>query len=204
MLHINKLRENKDSYIALLKIKNIDATDLITNAIAKDDERKATQQKADEFLAKGNQLAKQIGDLYKKGKAAEANVLKEESSSIKENSKALQAKKSELEKEIQDILVQIPNVPHPSVPQGKSDADNVTIKEVGTIPILMKGAKPHWELTTDYSLIDFELGNKITGAGFPVYTHNGAKLQGALIAYFLDKNIAIILLFEHSSISSNS
>jgi seryl-tRNA synthetase len=190
MLHINKLRENKDSYIALLKIKNIDATDLITNAIAKDDERKATQQKADEFLAKGNQLAKQIGDLYKKGKAAEANVLKEESSSIKENSKALQAKKSELEKEIQDILVQIPNVPHPSVPQGKSDADNVTIKEVGTIPILMKGAKPHWELTTDYSLIDFELGNKITGAGFPVYTHNGAKLQRALIAYFLDKNIA--------------
>jgi seryl-tRNA synthetase len=190
MLHINKLRENKDSYIALLKIKNIDATDLITNAIAKDDERKATQQKADEFLAKGNQLAKQIGDLYKKGKAAEANVLKEESSSIKENSKALQAKKSELEKEIQDILVQIPNVPHPSVPQGKSDADNVTIKEVGAIPILMKGAKPHWELTTDYSLIDFELGNKITGAGFPVYTHNGAKLQRALIAYFLDKNIA--------------
>lgn len=102
----------------------------------------------------------------------------------------MQVKQSELEKEIQDILVQIPNVPHPTVPQGKSDADNVTIKEVGTIPILMKGAKPHWELTTDYSLIDFELGNKITGAGFPVYTHNGAKLQRALITYFLDKNIA--------------
>jgi len=188
MLHINKIRENKESYIALLKIKNIDATDLIANAIAKDDERKATQQKADELLAKGNQLAKQIGEFYKTGKAAEANVLKEESSLIKENSKALQTKQSELEKEIQDILVQIPNIPHPTVPAGKSDADNVTLKEVGTIPTLMEGAKPHWELTTDYSLIDFELGNKITGAGFPVYTNRGAKLQRALIAYFLDKN----------------
>ena len=190
MLHINKIRENKESYIALLKIKNIDATDLIANAIAKDDERKATQQKADELLAKGNQLAKQIGEFYKTGKAAEANILKEESSLIKENSKALQTKQSELEKEIQDILVQIPNIPHPTVPAGKSDADNITLKEVGTIPTLMEGAKPHWELTTDYSLIDFELGNKITGAGFPVYTNRGAKLQRALIAYFLDKNTA--------------
>ena len=188
MLHINKIKENKENYIELLKIKNIDAFDLIANAIAKDDERKATQQQADELLAKGNQLAKQIGELYKTGKAEEANVLKEESSAIKENSKALQARQSELEKEIQDILVQIPNIPHPSVPAGKSDADNITIKEVGTIPTLMEGAKPHWELTTDYSLIDFELGNKITGAGFPVYTNKGAKLQRALIAYFLDKN----------------
>ncbi|MDC3305329.1 serine--tRNA ligase [Flavobacteriales bacterium] len=188
MLHINKIRENKESYITLLKLKNMDATELFIAVIAKDDERKATQQKADELLAKGNQLAKQIGELYKTGKAAEANVLKEESSSIKEQSKALQARQSELEKEIQDILVQIPNIPHPTVPLGKSDADNVILKEVGTIPTLMEGAKPHWELTTDYSLIDFELGNKITGAGFPVYTNKGAKLQRALIAYFLDKN----------------
>ena len=188
MLHINKIRENKDSYIKLLKIKNFDATELLGLVIQKDDERKATQQKADEFLSKGNQLAKQIGELYKTGKAQEANVLKEESSNIKEESKALQIKQTELEKEIQDILVQIPNIPFPTVPNGKSDADNVTIKEVGTIPTLMEGAKPHWELTTDYSLIDFELGNKITGAGFPVYTNKGAKLQRALIAYFLDKN----------------
>jgi seryl-tRNA synthetase len=189
MLHINKIRENKESYISLLKIKNIDTTDLIANAIAKDDERKATQQKADELLTKGNQLAKQIGELYKTGKVAEANVLKEESSSLKESSKALQVKQGELEKEIQDILVQIPNVPHPSVPVGKSDTDNITIKEVGTIPTLIEGAKPHWDLTNDYKLIDFNLGNKITGAGFPVYTNKGAKLQRALIAYFLDKNI---------------
>ncbi len=188
MLHINKLRENRDSYIELLKIKNFDASTLIDAVISKDDERKATQQKADELLSKGNQLAKQIGELYKTGKAVEANVLKEESSAIKESSKALQTKQSELEKEIQDILVQIPNIPYPTVPEGKSDADNVTLKEVGAIPTLMEGAKPHWELTSDYNLIDFELGNKITGAGFPVYVNKGAKLQRALISYFLDKN----------------
>ena len=158
--------------------------------IAKDDERKATQQQADELLAKGNQLAKQIGELYKTGKAAEANVLKEESLTFKESSKALQTKQTDLQKEIRDILVQIPNIPHPTVPTGKSDADNLTLKEVGEIPKLMEGAKPHWELTTDYNMIDFELGNKITGAGFPVYIDKGARLQRALIAYFLDKNTA--------------
>jgi len=188
MLHINKLRENRDSYIELLKIKNFDVSTLIDAVISKDDERKVTQQKADELLSKGNQLTKQIGELYKTGKAVEANVLKEESSSIKESSKALQTKQSELAKEIQDILVQIPNIPYPTVPAGKSDADNVTLKEVGAIPTLMEGAKPHWELTSDYNLIDFELGNKITGAGFPVYVNKGAKLQRALISYFLDKN----------------
>jgi seryl-tRNA synthetase len=188
MLHINKIRENKDSYIKLLKIRNFDASELLGLVIQKDDERKATQQKADEFLSKGNQLAKQIGEFYKTGRIQEANVLKEESSYIKEESKVLQIKQIKLEKEMQDILVQIPNIPFPTVVNGKSDADNVTIKEVGTIPTLMQGDKPHWELTTDYSLIDFELGNKITGAGFPVYTNKGAKLQRALIAYFLDKN----------------
>ena len=188
MLHINKIRDNRDSYIEQLKIKNFDAFTLIDAVIFKDDERKVTQQKADELLSKGNQLAKQIGELYKTGKAVEANVLKEESSAIKESSKALQTKQSELEKEIQDILVQIPNIPYTTVPAGKSDADNVTLKEVGAIPTLMESAKPHWELTSDYNLIDFELGNKITGAGFPVYVNKGAKLQRALISYFLDKN----------------
>ncbi|MDB9809137.1 serine--tRNA ligase [Flavobacteriales bacterium] len=190
MLHINKIRENKENYITLLKVKNMDATDLFDAVIAKDDERKATQQQADELLAKGNQLAKQIGELYKTGKAAEANVLKEESLTFKESSKVLQTQQTDLQKEIQDILVQIPNIPHPSVPAGKSDADNLTLKEVGEIPRLMEGAKPHWELTTDYNMIDFELGNKITGAGFPVYIDKGARLQRALIAYFLDKNTA--------------
>ncbi|MDA1009207.1 MAG: serine--tRNA ligase [Bacteroidetes bacterium] len=190
MLHINKIRDNKEAYITLLKVKNMDATELFNAVISLDDQRKATQQKADEFLAKANQLAIQIGELYKTGKSQEANALKEESSRIKEESKVLQHKQAELENEIQNILVQIPNIPHSSVPAGKSDTDNITIKESGKIPILMAGAKPHWELTSKYSLIDFELGNKISGAGFPVYTNKGARLQRALIAYFLDKNIA--------------
>ena len=190
MLHINKIRDNKEAYITLLKVKNMDATELFNAVISLDDERKSTQQKADEFLAKGNQLAIQIGELYKTGNSQEANALKEESSRIKEESKVLQHKQAELEKDIQNILVQIPNIPHSSVPVGKSDTDNITIKESGKIPTLMSGAKPHWELTSKYSLIDFELGNKISGAGFPVYTNKGARLQRALIAYFLDKNIA--------------
>jgi seryl-tRNA synthetase len=190
MLHINKIRENKGDYITLLKVKNVDVTELFNAVISLDDSRKLTQQKADEFLAKGNQIASQIGELYKTGKKQEANALKEKSLLIKQESKALQQKQSELEREIQDILVQIPNIPHSSVPTGKSDADNIITKESGKKPTLMDGAKPHWELTSEYSLIDFELGNKITGAGFPVYINKGAKLQRALIAYFLDKNIA--------------
>jgi seryl-tRNA synthetase len=190
MLHINKIRDNKEAYITLLKIKNVDATELFNAVISLDDQRKATQQRADEFLAKGNQLAIQIGELYKRGNSQVANALKKESSRIKEKSKVLQHKQAELENEIQNILVQIPNIPHSSVHAGKSDTDNITIKESGKIPTLMSGAKPHWELTSKYSLIDFELGNKISGAGFPVYTNKGARLQRALIAYFLDKNIA--------------
>ena len=188
MLHISKIRENKEEYISLIKIKNIDVTDLFNSVIAKDDERKENQKELDKKLEKGNQFSKQIGELYKKGNITEANLLKKKSSTIKEEAKVLQVKHAELEKEIQNILVQIPNVPHRSVPSGKSDKDNITVKQIGVIPKLMKGDKPHWELTSDYKLIDFELGNKIAGSGFPVYTNKGAKLQRALIAYFLDKN----------------
>lgn len=188
MLNINKIRENKENIIELLKIKNIDARDLITHAIIKDNERKITQQSAEELLSKGNKLAKKIGELYKTGEADKANTFKEESSLIKQKSKVLQEQQLILEKDVQEILVQIPNVPHSSVPFGNSDADNITIKEAGIIPTLID-AKPHWDLTNDYKLIDFDLGNKITGAGFPVYTNKGAKLQRALISYFLDKNI---------------
>lgn len=190
MLHINKIRENKEIYIALLKVKNMDAAELFNAVISLDDERKEMQQKADKFLAKGNQLASQIGELYKAAKTQEANSLKEESLLIKGRSKVLQQKQLELEKKIQDILVQIPNIPHSSVPSGKSAVDNITIKESAKISNLIDDPKPHWELTSEYGLIDFDLGNKITGAGFPVYTNKGAKLQRALIAYFLDKNIA--------------
>jgi seryl-tRNA synthetase len=189
MLHINKIRENKESYITLLKVKNIDATELFNKVIALDDERKYIQQNTDKLLSRGNQLASQIGALYKAGEKEEANVLKEKSSLVKEESRSLQLKYSELQNDIKDILVQIPNIPHTSVPPGSLESDNIIIKEVGKIPILKDGALPHWQLTTKYALIDFELGTKITGAGFPVYTNKGARLQRSLINYFLDKNI---------------
>ena len=188
MLQLNFLRENKQNIIESLKVKNFDASIIIDQLINLDDNRKSTQQQSDELLAGANSIAKEIGMLFKSGKGAEANVLKEESSQIKEKTKSLQTTLSDIESDIWKLLVQIPNVPHSSVPNGKSDADNVTIKEVGEIPQLSENKKPHWDLCSEYELIDFELGNKITGAGFPVYTNKGAKLQRALIAYFLDKN----------------
>ena len=188
MLQLNFLRENKQNVIERLKVKNFDASTIVDQLIPLDDKRKSTQQQSDELLARANSIAKEIGMLFKSGKGAEANVLKEESSQIKEKTKSLQTTLSDIESDIWKLLVQIPNVPHPSVPNGKSDADNVTIKEVGEIPQLSENKKPHWDLCSQYELIDFVLGNKITGAGFPVYTNKGAKLQRALIAYFLDKN----------------
>ena len=188
MLHIPYLREHKNEIIEKLKIKNFEANEIIEKLLNKDDSRKATQKELDSLLSKSNQLSKQIGELYKSGDTEKANELKEQTASLKEQSKALQDRYAAFEKDIQDILVQIPNVPHLSVPKGISDADNKIIKESGKNPKLSDNAKPHWELTTDYDLIDFELGNKITGAGFPVYKGKGARLQRALISYFLDKN----------------
>ena len=188
MLHIPYLREHKNKIIEKLKIKNFEANEIIEKLLNKDDSRKATQKELDSLLSKSNQLSKQIGELYKSGDTEKANELKEQTASLKEQSKALQDRYAAFEKDIQDILVQIPNVPHLSVPKGISDADNKIIKESGKKPKLSDNAKPHWELTTDYDLIDFELGNKITGAGFPVYKGKGARLQRALISYFLDKN----------------
>ena len=188
MLHIPYLREHQNEIIEKLKIKNFDANDIINQLLQKDDSRKSTQKELDDLLSKSNQLSKQIGELYKSGETEKANGLKVKSTNIKEETKALQDKYAALEKNILGLLLQIPNVPHPSVPKGNSDADNKIIKESGEKPKLAENAKPHWELTTDYDLIDFELGNKITGAGFPVYKGKGARLQRALIAYFLDKN----------------
>ena len=188
MLQLNFLREKKQNVIESLKVKNFDASTIIDEVITLDDNRKSTQQQSDELLARANSIAKEIGILFKSGKGAQANTLKEESAQIKEKTKVLQTSLSQIENNIWKLLVQIPNIPHPSVPNGKSDADNVIIKEVGKIPQLSENKKPHWDLCSQYQLIDFELGNKITGAGFPVYTNKGAKLQRALISYFLDKN----------------
>ena len=189
MLQINFLRDNKQEVIERLKVKNFDASSIIDEVIILDDNRKSTQQESDELLSRANSIAKEIGILFKEGNATEANALKEESSQIKEKTKSLQSTLEDTEHQIWEKLVQIPNIPHSSVPAGTSDADNETIKEVGEIPQLPENKKPHWDLCSQYKLIDFELGNKITGAGFPVYTNKGAKLQRSLISYFLDKNI---------------
>ncbi len=189
MLHIVNIRKNKERYISLLKVKGFDAGVLLDTLIAKDDERKLTQHKVDDLLAKGNQLAKEIGELYKLGNVKDADILKKESIIIKEDAKLLQTQQHNLENEIQEILIQIPNVPHHSVPSGGTDKDNIIIKESGFIPDLIEKAKPHWELLDEYKLVDFDLGTKITGSGFPVYVGQGAKLQRALINYFIDKNL---------------
>ncbi|MGY8989333.1 MAG: serine--tRNA ligase, partial [Flavobacteriales bacterium] len=183
------LRDNKKEVIERLKLKNFDAFSIIDEVIILDDNRKSTQQESDELLSRANSIAKEIGILFKEGKATKANALKEESAQIKEKTKSLQSTLSDTEHQIWEKLVQIPNVPHSSVPNGKSDTDNEIIKEVEEIPQLPDNKKPHWDLCSQYKLIDFELGNKLTGAGFPVYTNKGAKLQRSLISYFLDKNI---------------
>ena len=189
MLQTRKIRENKAEYIKLLKIKNFDANNIFNLLIDLDDQRKEAQIRCDELLNKSNNLSSQIGKLYKTGDTNKVTSLKKESIIIKDESKIFLNKQNKLEREIKDLLVQIPNIPHPSVPAGKSDSDNLVLKQQGEAPALYDGAKPHWDLTERYGLIDFGLGNKITGSGFPVYTNKGAKLQRALISYFLDKNI---------------
>ncbi len=188
MLQVQFLRENKESVVQSLKVKNFDASTIIDKVIELDANRKSTQSSSDNLLARANSIAKEIGILFKSGKGEEANSLKEDSVQIKEKTKVLQSTLSEIENKIRELLVQIPTVPHQLVPSGKSDVDNETVKEAGSIPKLGENKKPHWDLCTEYDLIDFELGNKITGAGFPVYINKGAKLQRALISYFLDKN----------------
>ena len=185
MLQIPYIRENKQEVIDRLAVKNFKAEEIIEKVIAIDDERKSIKRDLDENLTEANQLAKQIGDMFKSGQAAQANELKERTKQLKEVEKDLTAKHSAKEEELQSVLVTIPNLPHKSVPLGKSAEHNEVVAEHGTIPQLTN-ALPHWELTSKYDIIDFELGVKITGAGFPVYKGKGAKLQRALISFFLD------------------
>lgn len=189
MLHISDLRNNKNLIIERLKIKNFDCKDLLDVLISKDDERKILQQKSDDLLSKQNQIAKKIGELFKSGQTNEANELKETSAKIKKDSQELISSQNKIEDEIYNILVQIPNVPHKSVKSGASEKDNEILKEYGEKPKLFEHALPHWDLAEKFDLIDFKLGNKITGSGFPVFKGKGAKLQRALISFFLDQNI---------------
>lgn len=191
MLQISFLRDHKEEALQRLAVKNFNNTELIDKALALNEQRKKTQLELDTLLAAQNSLAKQVGDLFKSGKQAEANDLKNKSTALKESSKQLSDQLESIEKEQRELLVTIPNAPSVKVPKGKTPADNEEVfRNSIAFPELGKNALPHWELTTKYDIIDFELGNKITGAGFPVYKGKGARLQRALINYFLDKATA--------------
>ncbi len=188
MLQVPFIRENKDLVIARLAKRNIDASKMIDEVIAFDEDRKRIQTELDNTLAESNALSKEIGNLYKSGEAQKANALKEKTSALKDKSKTLNDSLNNKVEALNELLYKIPNVPNEIVPSGNTDEDNEEVFKAGDIPVLHDGALPHWELAKKYDIIDFELGNKITGAGFPVYKGKGARLQRALIAYFLDKN----------------
>jgi seryl-tRNA synthetase len=190
MLQVPFIRENKDLVIERLAKRNIDATDMINEVILFDEERRSIQTELDNTLAESNTLSKEIGNLFKSGETQKANLLKEKTSKLKDASKELADALHSKTDALNQLLYKIPNVPNELVPTGNTDEDNEEIFREGDIPVLHKDAIPHWELAKKYDIIDFELGNKIAGAGFPVYKGKGARLQRALIAYFLDKNVA--------------
>jgi len=189
MLQVSAIEGHLNEMIKAYSKRGIDdIEEQLQKVLALNDQRKSTQQELDGLLQESNELAKQIGQLYKEGKQEEANAAKEQTSVLKEKSKELSESLSKLQEELTNALYNIPNVPHSSVPSGQTDEDNeVVMTSTDILPELGEDAKPHWELIQDYDLIDFELGNKITGAGFPVYKNQGAKLVRGLINYFLDE-----------------
>ena len=190
MLQVQFIREHKQVVLDGLAKRNFaQAENLIDQVLTADENRRTTQVLLDSTLSESNKLSKEIGGFYKSGEVQKANLLKEKTGRLKENSQELSEKLNGFETELQNLLYQIPNVPHASVKQGKSEEDNEEIFAEGAIPDLGENNLPHWELAKKYDIIDFELGNKIAGAGFPVYKGKGARLQRALINYFLDKNI---------------
>ncbi len=188
MLQLQQIRENKAQTIAGLERKYFkNATETVECVLVLDQQRRDTQNELDGALAQANVLAKQIGGLMKDGKKAEAEAAKVETSALKEHSKQLEENLKAIEVELHSVLVTMPNLPHASVPAGRTPEENVETYTWGEIPTLHPKAKPHWELIEDYNIIDFKLGTKITGAGFPVYKGKGAKLQRAMIQFFLDE-----------------
>ncbi len=174
--------------VKALAKRNFDAEAMLDGILHLDEKRRNLQTDLDNTLAASNKLSKEIGMLFKSGKAGEANALKEKTAGLKELSKSLSDDLNDTAEELNNLLYQIPNIPHKSVPAGNSEDDNEEVFTAGDIPELQKDALPHWELAKKYDLIDFELGVKVTGSGFPIYKGKGAKLQRALISYFLDKN----------------
>ena len=190
MLQISYIRENKEKVLTGLRKRNFGELELVEQAIALDEKRRALQTELDEALSKSNKLSKEIGALMKEGKKEEAEAAKEQTAQYKELTKCLNAELDQTTTSLTQVLYRIPNIPNEIVPEGKSADDNLNVFQAGEIPALYEGALPHWELAKKYDIIDFELGVKLTGAGFPVYKGKGAKLQRALISYFLDKNTA--------------
>jgi seryl-tRNA synthetase len=190
MLQVQFIRDNKQTVLDGLAKRNFANAETLINAVLSTDEnRRNTQTSLDTILAESNTISKEIGELFKSGQAQKANILKEKTTQLKEQSKELTEELNNFSTALQELLYQIPNVPHASVKKGASEEDNEIVFSEGSIPDLGKNALPHWELAKKYDIIDFELGTKITGAGFPVYKGKGARLQRALINYFLDKNI---------------
>lgn len=188
MLQLAVIRENRTQVIAALSKRNMDAETLVDTVLNLDEQRRATQVALDNVLAEANVLSKQIGDLMKSGAHSEATELKAKTAELKEQTAQLKEQLEQYTADLAQELYKIPNTPAAIVPEGKTPDDNLNVHQAGTIPVLHEGALPHWELVKKYDIIDFELGVKITGAGFPVYKGKGAKLQRALITYFLDKN----------------
>ena len=188
MLQVTEIREHKDKMIAALAKRGIDATQVLEDVIKTDELRRSTQAKLDETLAQSNTFSKEIGILFKKGETQKAGLLKEKTIQLKEASKAVSEQLTEASEKLQQLLFTIPNIPNELVPAGSDETNNEEVFHEGEIPVLAEGSLPHWELAKKYDIINFELGVKITGAGFPVYKGKGARLQRALIAYFLDKN----------------
>ncbi len=188
MLVVTQIIANKEAYIKALAKRNFDAATVLDKVIELDENRRATQAKLDNILADSNKFSKEIGMLFKNGEQQKANLLKEKTAQLKESSKELSTQLGDLQKELVELLYTIPNIPHDSVPNGQSEEDNEEVFNEGNVPTLEEDALPHWELAKKYDIIDFELGVKVTGAGFPIYKGKGARLQRALISYFLDKN----------------
>lgn len=186
MLEINNIRENKAEIIEKLTVRNFDASSILEEVVNLDSAWRNAKGELDSIASESNKIAKEIGLLFKSGKVEEANAARAKTGELKDKEKAVKDKVDELAQAITEKLYLIPNVPHPSVPAGSADTDNEIVYEKGEIPTLPEGALPHWELAKKYDLIDFELGVKVTGAGFPFYTGKGARLQRALINFFLD------------------
>ncbi len=190
MLTLKQIREEKETTIARLAVKGVDAAPVIARIEEEDDRRKALQQQLDTSLARQNSLSKEIGKLFAAGRREEADAAKAEVAALKESSRRTEAELREAADSMNTLIVSLPNVPSPLVPEGRTAEDNVEVRRSAMPEALPEDALPHWELARKYDIIDFELGVKLTGAGFPVYKGRGAALQRALISFFLSRNTA--------------